>query len=62
MLKEIIKLIKPKKKLQIDSFEWYEELVWMSEIQKYKNDKRFIFVDSYYNEETEKYYIEYFIK
>ncbi|MCU7557288.1 hypothetical protein [Macrococcus capreoli] len=62
MLKEIIKLIKPEKKIQIDSFEWYEELVWMSEVQKIKNDKRFIYVDSYYNDETEKYYIEYFIK
>ncbi|MCE4957686.1 hypothetical protein [Macrococcoides caseolyticum] len=62
MLKEIIRLIKSKKRIQIDSFEWYEELVWKAEIKKIKRDRRYIYADSYFNDDTEKYYIEYYIK
>lgn len=62
MLEEILKLIKPKRKLQKDSFLWFEEGRWMTEVIKCKSNKRMIYVDSYYDEETEKYIIEYYNK
>ncbi|MGV2927185.1 hypothetical protein RW115_01190 [Macrococcus capreoli] len=62
MLKELMKLLRPEKKLQIDTFDWYEELIWKSEIKKIKRNRSYIYVDSYFNDDTEKYYIEYYIK
>lgn len=62
MLKEILKLIKPKSELQIDSFLWFEKGRWIAEVIKCKSNKRMIYVDSYFDEETENYIIEYYIK
>ncbi len=62
VLKEIVKLIKPEKKLQKDVFEWFEKGIWMAEAIKCKSSNKLIYVDSYFCEETDKFYIEYYIK
>lgn len=62
MLKEVIKLIRPEKKMQKDVFDWYEQGIWMAEIIKCKANKKQIFVKAYFDDDTEKYYIEYYNK
>ncbi|WP_414055227.1 hypothetical protein [Macrococcus equi] len=60
--KEFINVLKPKRKLQKDVFDWYEEGVWKAEVIKCKQNKRTIYVNSYFCDEKEKFYIEYYNK
>ncbi len=62
ILEKVIKIIRPAKKIQVDTFEWYEKGRFKAEEIKCKKSIRYIFVDSGFNEETEKYFIKYYNK
>lgn len=59
---KVIKIIRPDKKLQMDTFEWYEKGRFIAEEVKCKNNKRQLYVDSGFDDETEKYFIKYYNK
>ncbi|RAI79333.1 hypothetical protein BFS35_012295 [Macrococcoides goetzii] len=62
IIEKVLKIIKPEKQIQRDVFDWYEEGIWKASIIKCKDNKNLIYVDSYFDDETEKFYIEYYIK
>lgn len=62
ILKQIMKLIKPQRKLQRDTFKIYEYNLWQREIRKIRESKRYILADYGVDDENECMYIEYFIK
>ncbi|QYA42099.1 hypothetical protein KYI11_10940 [Macrococcoides bohemicum] len=62
ILEKVFKLVRPEKKLQVDTFEWYEKGRWVVEVIKCKSDKKIIYLDSGFNNDTEKYFIDYYNK
>ena len=62
ILEKVIKTIRPEKKIQVDTFEWYEKGRFMAEEIKTKKNKKQIYVDSGFDEERRKYFIEYYDK
>gem|GEM_PF-2363451 len=62
ILKHIMKLIKPERKLQRDTFKIYEYNIWQYEIRKIRENKHYILVDYGVDDKNECMYIEYFIR
>lgn len=62
ILKQIMKLIKPERKLQRDTFKIFEYNLWQHEIRKIRESKRYILVDYGVDDENECMYIEYYIR
>lgn len=57
-----MKLIKPQRKLQRETYEHYEYNLWRREIRKIRESNRYILVDYDVDDENECMYIEYFIR
>lgn len=57
-----MKLIKPERKLQRDTFKIYEYNIWQYEIRKIRESKHYILVDYGVDDRNECMYIEYFIR
>lgn len=62
ILEKVIKTIRPEKNIQVDTFEWYEKGRFIAEEIKTKKNKKQIYVDSGFDEERRKYFIEYYDK
>lgn len=62
ILKQIMKLIKPERRLQRDTFKIYEYNLWQREIRKIRESKRYILVDYDVDDKNECMYIEYYIR
>lgn len=57
-----MKLIKPERRLQRDTFKIYEYNLWQREIRKIRESKRYILVDYDVDDKNECMYIEYYIR